>query len=232
MVWSRAWGLLSARAIPTSLIALLALSGCASGGHAKGSAEGDADRYLRLAMVQMDRGQTQQALESARQAVERDPSSADAHRYLGLIYMSQSDLPHAEEELRQAIKLNPYLTDAHNELGVVYREEKEYDKALKEFQTALNDRNYHTPEKLQLNMGNLYMEQGVMSEAVRCFERAVALKPDYQLGYLSLGTAYKKMGKPDLAVQQFQKVISLAPDSPEATQARQFLSGTSGRSAP
>ena len=206
------------------------LPGCASG--KKSAGKGDADRYLRLAYVQRERGETQQAIDSAKQALVRDPKSADAHHFLGVMYLSVSQPKEAAAELRAAVRINPYLTDAHNSLGVAYRELKDYDKALKEFQTALNDRNYKTPEMVQLNLGNIYMDQGVLSEAIRCFQRSVDANPSYAFGYLSLGTAYQKSGKPDLAAEQFRKVMSLAPESPEAARAKQLLEAGGKRSGP
>jgi Tfp pilus assembly protein PilF len=218
----------AAAVVAACALALTSLH-CASGGR-KSSAQGESSRYLRLAYVQMERGETKEALESARQSISKDPDNSEAHNFLGLIYLSLSEYKQAADHLKQAVGLNPYFTDAHNNLGVAYRGLKEYDKALKEFQTALNDKTYRTPEKVQLNIGNLYLDQGVMSEAVRSFERAVALKPDYLLGYLGLGTAYQKSGRADLAAEQFRKVLSLSPDSPEAARAKRLLEGTGTRS--
>jgi type IV pilus assembly protein PilF len=206
------------------------LPGCASSGGGKGAAQGESERYLRLGYVQLERGQTQEALASAQTAIDRDPKNADAHNFLGLIYMSQSDYPKAAERLKEAVKINPFFTDAHNNLGVAYRQLKQYDKALGEFQTALKDKTYKTPEKIELNLGHLYLDQGVLSEAVNAYERAIGINPNYALGHLALGTAYRKMGREDLAGKQFQKVIQLAPDTPEATRAKQELASGAGRS--
>lgn len=210
-------------------LGLVALS-CASSGSRKVSAEGESGRYLRLAYVQMERGETKEALDSTRQALSRDPNNAEAHNFMGLIYLTLSEYQQAADHLKEAVRLNAYFTDAHNNLGVAYRELKQYDKAMKEFQAALNDKTYKTPEKVQLNLGNLYLDQGVMSEAVRCFERAVALNPKYLNGYLGLGTAYQKSGRADLAAEQFRKVMSMAPDSKEAVRAKTLLEGAGTRS--
>lgn len=206
-----------------------AAGGCASGG-VKMSPQDESGRLLRLGYVQLEQGQTQQALDSARQAVDKDKNNAEAHNLLGLIYMSQSQFDKAAEQLRDAVRINPYFTDAHNQLGVCYRETKEYDKALKEFEIALNDKNFKTPEKVFLNLGNLYVDQGVMSEAVRSFQRAVEVNPNYVLGYLALGGAYQKIGKPEQAAGQFRKVMALAPDTPEAARAKQLLDSGGARS--
>jgi type IV pilus biogenesis/stability protein PilW len=194
------------------------------------SPQDESGRLLRLGYVQLERGQTQQALDSAQQAVAKDKGNAEARNFLGLIYMSQSEFDRAAEQLREAVRINPYFTDAHNQLGVCYRETKQYDKAVKEFQTALNDKNFKTPEKIYLNLGNLYVDQGVMSEAVRSFQRAVEINPNYILGYLALGSAYQKTGKPEQAAGQFRKVMALAPDTPEAARAKQLLESGGARS--
>ncbi|HEV8120145.1 MAG TPA: tetratricopeptide repeat protein, partial [Candidatus Polarisedimenticolia bacterium] len=116
-----------------ALLVLFMAQGCASQ-EKKSSAAGDATRYLRLAYVQFERGQTSQALESAHEAVKRDPKSAEAHYFLGVIHTGLSEYPQAMSELKEAIALDPHYTDAHNNLGVVYVELKDYDKAMKEFQ--------------------------------------------------------------------------------------------------
>jgi len=212
-----------------ALILAAWMSGCASSGD-RHAAQGESERYLRLGYVQLERGQTQEALASANMALQRDRKNADAQNFVGLIYMTQSDYPKAAEHLREAVRLNPFFTDAHNNLGAVYRELKQYDKSLAELQTALKDKTYQTPEKIQLNLGNLYVDQGVMSEAIRWYELAVSANPAYVRGHFALGAAYQKMGKGDLAAQQFRKVIELAPDTPEAARAKQELESGARRS--
>jgi Tfp pilus assembly protein PilF len=216
-----------------TMVAIVALaggvSGCASGG-GKDAAQDESGRYLRLGYVQLERGQTQEALASATKAIDRDPKNADAHNFLGLIHMTQSDYTKAAENLREAVRLNPFFTDAHNNLGAVYRELKQYDKSLAELQTALKDKTYKTPEKIQLNLGNLYLDQGVVAEAIRWYEQAVGANPAYVRGHLALGGAYQKAGRGDQAAQQFRKVIELAPGTPEAARAQQELESGARRS--
>lgn len=218
----RRFGTLSAIALLTLACIAPLLTGCASD-QKKSAAKSDADRYLRLAYIQMERGQTQQAMDTTKQALSRDPDSAEAHNFLGLIYLNLSQPKESVEHLREAVRLNPYFSDAHNNLGVAYRESKEYDKAVKEFELALSDRSYKSPQKVQLNLGHVYQDQGLMPDAIRSFQRALELDPKYLLGHLDLGSAYEATGKADLAAKEYCSVITLAPESQEAARARQLL---------
>lgn len=180
-------------------------------------------RYYRLSQVQLEQGKTLQAIESVDKALKLDPENAEAHYLLGFIHYQQSEYKEAEKEFKKALKLNPYYTDAHNHLGLVYRETKDYDKALSEFHAALNDKAYQSPERIHLNIGYLYLERGMYTEAIASFQKSVALSPGYLRGRLGLGTAYSKSGQKDLADKELRKVVALGPDSPEAAEARQLL---------
>lgn len=213
------WALLVLAA--TMVAGLLANPAAASGKKREGATS--ALRYYRLGQIEFAQGKTQQAIASIEKAIDMDPKLADALNFLGVIYLQQSDPQQAAKHLKRAVAVNPYLTDAHNSLGVAYTELKKYDRALQEFQTALKDKTYETPEKIYLNTGNLYLEQGKSEQAIQACRQAVALKPDYVRGFLVLGKAYQQAGQTDLAAAQFRNVVRLEPNSNEANQARQQL---------
>ena len=192
---------------------------------AKTSAErkDESQRYYRLSQVQFEQGKTMQAMESMDKALKLDPDNSEAHYFLGYMRYQQSEYKPAAKEFRKAIKLNPYYTDAHNHLGLVYREMKEYDKALAEFDAALNDKSYKSQERIHFNIGHLYLARNMVPEAIASFQKAIALNPNYQRGFLGLGTAYSRAGQKDLAEKALRKVVALGPDSPEAAEARQLL---------
>ena len=210
---------------PATVIALVLCACLARASWAKTSPEkrDEAQRYYRLSQVQLEQGKTMQAIESVDKALKLDPENAEAHYLLGFIRYQQSEYKPAVKEFRRALKLNPYYTDAHNHLGLVYRETKEYDKALAEFQAALNDKSYKSQERIHFNLGHLYLARNMYPEAIASFQKAVALNPNYQRGFLGLGTAYSRAGQKDLADKALRKVVALGPDSPEAVEARQLL---------
>jgi Flp pilus assembly protein TadD len=189
----------------------------------KSERETEALRHYRFGQMQFEQGKTMPAIESLRKAVSLNPNLAEAHYYLGYVHLQQSQHKEALRGLKKAVRINPYYTDAHNLLGVAYRELKDYDRALEAFETALNDRSYKSQEKIHLNIGHLYLARGIFAEAIRSFEKAVAINPKYLRGFLGLGAAYQRWGRGDLAEQELRKVVALGPGSPEAAEARQLL---------
>lgn len=185
--------------------------------------QAEALRHYRFGQMQFEQGKTMQAIESLRTALSLNPSLAEAHNYLGFVYLQQSQHKEALKEFKKAVRINPYFTDAHNHLGITYRELQDYDRALEAFEAALNDKSYKSQEKIHLNIGHLYLARGLFAEAIRSFEKAVAINPKYLRGFLGLGAAYQRSGRGDLAEQELRKVVALGPGSPEAAEARQLL---------
>jgi tetratricopeptide (TPR) repeat protein len=56
----------------------------------------------------------------------------------------------------------------------------------------------------------------LLSEAVNCFDRAIALKPDDYVAYNDRGRAYARMRQYDLAIRDYDKAIALKPDLSQA----------------
>src|SRR5438445_2240889 len=148
----------------------------------KSAIEADAQRYYRLGQTQFEQGMTLQAIESLKKAIDMNPKLAEAHDYLGVIYLQQTDPSHAVKYLKKAVEIDPYYTDAHNTLGVAYKELGKFEKALAEFEIALKDRTYATPEKIHLNMGQVFLARGDYPQAIQSFEKALTIKPDYLRG--------------------------------------------------
>jgi tetratricopeptide (TPR) repeat protein len=78
------------------------------------------------------------------------------------------------------------------------------------------------PETLALrstesnNLGAAFAKKGQTDEAVRQYEEAIRLKPDYTNARYNLGVAFYQQGRIDEAIRQFQEVIRLKPDHAEA----------------
>lgn len=70
------------------------------------------------------------------------------------------------------------------------------------------------------NRGVAYWEKGDHDHALRDFDKAIALNPDYAEAYNNRGVAYRKKDEHARAIQDYNKAIDLKPDYAEAYQNR------------
>jgi tetratricopeptide (TPR) repeat protein len=61
-------------------------------------------------------------------------------------------------------------------------------------------------------LGAALVTQGRIDEAIRQFQEAIRLRPDYVLAHYNLGVTFGKKGQIDDAIRQFQEAIRLRPD--------------------
>ena len=65
-------------------------------------------------------------------------------------------------------------------------------------------------------LGNVFQQGGKLDEAVKSYQQAISLKPDFAEAYRNLGTVLKKQVKLEEAFVAYQQAINLQPDSGEA----------------
>jgi Flp pilus assembly protein TadD len=63
-----------------------------------------------------------------------------------------------------------------------------------------------------LNLGSALDEKGQFDEAIREFQEAIRLKPDYVLAHNNLGVAIVRKGQIDKGISQYHEAIRLKPD--------------------
>ena len=93
------------------------------------------------------------------------------------------------------LDLDPYYSDAHNFLGAVYQEQDRLADAEREYRRALENPAYPTPEKVYLNLGLLYAEQGRHEEAIDTLRRAVEINTRYYQGHFELAALLDRAGQ-------------------------------------
>jgi TolB-like protein/Tfp pilus assembly protein PilF len=141
-------------------------------------------------------------------ALEIDPELAEAHTSLASIREDYDwDWLGADREYQKAIELNPNYATAHHWysdfLGGIGKEQQAIAEA-----TAAHDLDPLSPVIL-VNLGEILCSNQQYDLAIRQFQRAVELDPQYYAPHNGLGRCYARMGKYSDTLAEAKKEVAL-----------------------
>jgi tetratricopeptide (TPR) repeat protein len=143
--------------------------------------------YIRMASVNLQFHHAKKALQSARQAVLLAPQSAAAHEALARALQALGEIPEATKELAVSIKLDS------NPAEVDLTQRQLYPRSRPEQEAQQNATESANPEN---NFAALTQKAataqtaGQIDAAVTYYQRALALRPEWEEGWRNLGTLY------------------------------------------
>ena len=94
-------------------------------------------------------------------------------------------------------------------LGMAYASLRDWPNAVKHFEIAVSDRNYPTPYKAYIGMGNALLKQGKSAEAGVAFREAALdeANPDPTKALLNLGVCFMALNRPADAVASYESAL-------------------------
>lgn len=130
---------------------------------------------FRLGQQYLRRKEFTNAERVLRKASEKDPSNWGVKLALARALSSLHKLGEAKELFRSISELYPLLNDPYVGLADIAIQEKDFPSAITLYRTALT----HNPRntKTHLELGNVYLTMGSVSEARRAFLDVLALEP-------------------------------------------------------
>jgi TolB-like protein/DNA-binding winged helix-turn-helix (wHTH) protein/Tfp pilus assembly protein PilF len=144
------------------------------------------------------------AEESAKRAIELDPTYSDAHDTLGWLRLHRFwDWTGAEEEFRKAIAFNPSSADGHQSICYLLGSLGRLDEALKECQIA---------QELDPNQDRLSEILYIRREYDRAIEqqlRWISRYPDNGVEHHFLFHGYWQKGMHKEAIQELEQAVTL-----------------------
>jgi len=120
---------------------------------------------------------------------------------------SEADLPVAEQASRRALALDPALAEAHSARGSVLFQLERYDEAEIEFRTAqqLDPRLFEA----HYFFARMCFQTGRLADAAAAFERACAVREDYQAAFFAAQTL-EALGRHEEAKQHYELGLTSA----------------------
>ena len=162
-----------------------------------------------------------------RLALPNNPDSGKIHAALGQLYLANGQLDTAREEFQQATALQPYLGEAlYGLVQIARREEKQAEAALLQkryeegqaFVRRLGDltaRAQSAPEavELRLQLARIYLKAGLLKDAGRVLDAAVALDPANREARELRAQWYQRTGSAARATREFTIAAQLPHDA-------------------
>lgn len=124
------------------------------------------------------RGELEHAVTLYRRSLSEHPT-AEAHTFLGWTYSFQGDLERAIAECKKAIAVDPAFGNPYNDIGAYLIQMGCPAEAIPWLEEAVLAPRYDARHYPHFNLGRAYVAKQMYTRALECFERALAIRPDY-----------------------------------------------------
>ena len=157
-----------------------------------------------------------------RMVLEEEDRYADVHDMLGVIAHSRGNFLVAERHFERALELNPAYTEAALNLAVTYNDRGKYDKA-REVYSRIKVGPMGTAQGLDpfargklanmhADLAQAYHDAGLPREAIREYERAVSLCPQFADLQVKLGTLFREVNDLPAARSRYEAALQAKPN--------------------
>jgi tetratricopeptide (TPR) repeat protein len=163
--------------------------------------------YNNLANAYSKEGKINQAIETAKMAIQLRPDYGIAHFNLGNLYAIQGRFDLARTHFEEVIRLYPNYAEAHSNFGQLLAQQGDLAGGIREFRKAVDlNPSLGGP---YLNLGVALAKQGQYDKAAKYFQDALRIRPDYVQAHESLAQLLSLQGKKEEAARHYQEALRL-----------------------
>ncbi len=174
--------------------------------------------YIQLGKISALKGKFEDAVQYLQQGIDlvgadqnSDDLRLDGYLNLAEIFSNQGNWDRAVHIYQQAIALSPKSVKAHWQLAQVLQlQSLAHQQEALDLEPTLMDVSQH------FDLGINFSNQGRLDWAIRAYQRAIRLKPDWAEAHCNLGNALSSVGRLEEAAKSLKKAIALNPDLIEA----------------
>jgi tetratricopeptide (TPR) repeat protein len=166
--------------------------------------------------------------DAAERAVRSSPNLAETQTSLGLVkFWLDWDWTAAETAFRNAIEFNPSYALAHRMLGIVLSHLRRNDEAGAAAKRAreldpLNVTHHALSAQIAFAARDYF-------GAVQFAQQAIAIDPEFWIGYFQLGQAHEQLGNADLTLEALVKAARLSGGNSKAIALRGYVLAKVGK---
>lgn len=178
----------------------------------------NAELYIQYGKLLSQKSKSQEAIQQLQYGLNLTAQSPnqislalEGYLLIGDIFLKQDNLEAAISNYQQAIAIDPKSAKAHWQLAQSLQQ-----LSLSHQQDALDIEPSLIEVSAHFELGLNYSSQGKSNWAIRAYQRAIRLKPDWADAYCNLGNVLSSVGRIDEAIKNFKKAIALNPNLIEA----------------
>ena len=191
--------------------------------------------YYNRGSIKHISGKYKEAMEDYNKAIELNPHYSEAYNSRGGINHTFKKYKEAIKDYNKAIKLNPSYTEAYNNLGLIKTDMRKYRKAIKYYNKSIQlnphfstyyalglaksglaqlfyKNNFLEKTKKILFFFNSFYSESLSKkyeEAIKDFNEAIRLNPNYAEAYNDRGVAKYDLGKYSESIEDYNRAIQL-----------------------
>ena len=169
------------------------------------------DLYNTLGDLLMKGEKYQEAVTAFEQTLKFQPDHPDARYNIGASLMRLRKYEAAEENLRKVLEDQPSHIGALQNLSLAL---KELDFQQESLETSERLLEVQESEISCNNHGTILKEMNRKEEALKYFERAIVLNPQYAPAYCNVGLMMLDLGEAELAITHYKYAITLNDQDP------------------
>jgi tetratricopeptide (TPR) repeat protein len=183
--------------------------------------------YNNLSNAYYKQGRVDEAIHTARQALELQPDLGVADYNLGNLYAGQGQFDLAKQYFEEAIRLYPNYAEARTNFGQLIAERGDLETGVQYFRKAIELN--PSISRAHLNLGVALAKQGRLDEAIGPLQQAAQLKPDSPEASYYLGSVYAAQNRYADAAASFTEALRIQPNFLPAHQSLAQLLALQGK---
>src|SRR5207302_9888924 len=205
-------------------------TGLANSGFAQTKANSRTEAYYHFSKARMldDQGQSAQAIDEYKKALELDPNNSLIFSEMAESYLRNNRLREAVDTAQKAIQADRDNVEAHKLLSTVYLQvigkanaqqppsTETINNAIHEFEEIV--RIDPTERQSFLMLGRLYQIKGERDKAAEIYKKFLGVEPGSEEGVTALAKLQMDAGNYKEAVELLEEFVKQRPDSDGALQ--------------
>ncbi len=169
-----------------------------------------------LGEMYFNEGRLSRAQQFLETTLEVQPDHFDAAVLYGVLLHERGELDGAEHWLRRAIEISQDSFLPYFSLGAIYALQGEFISAQRYLEAAIE---LEPLPQAHYLLGTIFYEKGQLDKAIRSFQTAVKIDPEYEEAIYYLGLCYLDRNWNRKAMECFQQALELNPNKMEYQQA-------------